>query len=73
MSDGERAESLAEMVAERHARAGSAAVSPERFRHLPERVRLAGTAEDRDTSAGPDPTGGRDVERDRLLLFGGAG
>ena len=45
----------------------------ERFKHLPERIRLEDTVETHDTRLVPDPDGGRDPEVDFMLRNAGAG
>ena len=64
---------LAELLATLHRQSDPAADGPDRYRRLPAHVALEDTVEEQDTMPVPDPTGGRDVERDRLLLQGGAG
>lgn len=49
------------------------AVSSERFRHLPERIGPAEFVETHDAEAVPDPTMGRDPERDFMLRNAGLG
>lgn len=44
---------------------------PERFRHLPEPIRLEDTVETVDTNPVPDPDGGRDPQRDFTLRYAG--
>jgi hypothetical protein len=44
---------------------------PERFRALPERIRLEDTITSQETEPPPDPTMGRDTERDFMLRYAG--
>lgn len=41
----------------------------ERYRHLPEPVRLEETITSQETDPAPDPDGGRDPDRDFLLRY----
>jgi hypothetical protein len=43
----------------------------ERYRHLPPPVRAEDTVEIKATDPAPDPTGGRDPERDFMLRYAG--
>jgi hypothetical protein len=43
----------------------------DRFRRLPEPVRLEDTVSVKDTEPVPDPDGGRDPERDFMLRYAG--
>jgi hypothetical protein len=46
----------------------------ERFKHLPEPVKLEDTVESQETEVARDPDGGRDPERDFMIRWaGGAG
>jgi hypothetical protein len=42
----------------------------ERFKHLPKPVRLEDTVTTSDTAPVPDPSGGRDTERDFMIRYG---
>jgi hypothetical protein len=42
----------------------------DRFKRLPERVRLEDTVTTSDTEPVPDPEGGRDTDRDFLIRYG---
>ncbi|MDQ1718405.1 MAG: hypothetical protein QOE89_2358 [Pseudonocardiales bacterium] len=42
-----------------------------RFKHLPEPVRLEDTVESQDTDAARDPEGGRDTDRDFMIRYSG--
>lgn len=44
---------------------------PNRWRHLPEPVRLEDTIAVKDAEPVPDPTRGRDPERDFMLRYAG--
>jgi hypothetical protein len=44
---------------------------PERFKHLPEPVRLEDTIESQETESARDPDGGRDPERDFMIRWSG--
>ena len=44
-------------------------LDPERFKHLPEPVRLDETVTTKDESAVPDPEAGRDTDRDFMLRY----
>lgn len=52
-------------------RAGDEATGAERYRHLPDPVRLEDTVATKETSPVPDPDGGRDPERDFMLRNAG--
>jgi hypothetical protein len=41
----------------------------QRFKQLPERIRLEDTVESQDTSAARDPEGGRDTDRDFMIRY----
>jgi hypothetical protein len=43
----------------------------QRFKRLPERVRLEDTVESQDTRATQDPEGGRDTDRDFMIRYSG--
>jgi hypothetical protein len=43
------------------------APDPQRFKRLPERVRLEDTVEVKDTNVARDPEGGRDTDRDFMF------
>ena len=43
----------------------------QRFRRLPERVRLEDTVETHDTTVARDPEGGRDTDRDFMIRYSG--
>jgi hypothetical protein len=49
------------------------AIAPEpdsqRFKRLPERVRLEDTVEIKDTNVARDPEGGRDTDRDFMIRY----
>lgn len=55
---------------ERDAAAEPAADS-QRFKRLPERVRLEDTVETHDTNVARDPEGGRDTDRDFMIRYMG--
>ncbi|HEX3785986.1 MAG TPA: hypothetical protein VHX38_40560 [Pseudonocardiaceae bacterium] len=42
----------------------------ERYRHLPEHIRLEDTITTQETEPAPDPRGGQDTERDFMLRYG---
>ena len=44
---------------------------PERFKRLPERVKLEDTVESQETDAARDPEGGRDTDRDFMIRYSG--
>lgn len=44
---------------------------PERFRQLPERIRLEDTITTQETDPPPDPSMGRDTEQDFVLRYAG--
>jgi hypothetical protein len=44
---------------------------PERYKHLPERVRAEDTVESKDTRVAPDPEAGRDTDRDFMIRYSG--
>ena len=44
---------------------------PNKYRHLPEPVKLEETVESKDDSPVPDPQAGRDTERDFMLRYAG--
>jgi len=41
----------------------------QRFKRLPERVKLEDTIESKDTNVARDPEGGRDTDRDFLIRY----
>jgi len=43
----------------------------ERFKHLPERVRLEDTVTTQDTRVARDPEGDRDTDRDFMIRYSG--
>jgi hypothetical protein len=43
----------------------------ERFKHLPEPIRLEDTVEGKDTRAARDPEGGRDTDTDFMIRYSG--
>jgi hypothetical protein len=43
----------------------------ERFKHLPEPVKLEDTVESQETEPARDPDGGRDPERDFMIRYSG--
>lgn len=43
----------------------------QRFKRLPERVRLEDTVETHDTTVARDPEGGRDTDRDFMIRYTG--
>lgn len=43
----------------------------DRYRHLPDPVRLEDTVATKDTDPAPDPDSGRDPERDFMLRYAG--
>jgi hypothetical protein len=43
----------------------------DRFKHLPEPVRLEDTVETKDTHVARDPEGGRDTDRDFMIRYSG--
>jgi hypothetical protein len=43
----------------------------QRFKRLPERVKLEDTVESRKTKAARDPEGGRDTDRDFMIRYSG--
>ena len=43
----------------------------DRYRHLPDPVRLEDTVATKDTGPAPDPDSGRDPERDFMLRYAG--
>ena len=43
----------------------------QRFKRLPERVRLEDTVETHDTNVARDPEGGRDTDRDFMIRYTG--
>lgn len=43
----------------------------QRFKRLPERVRLEDTVESKDTNVARDPEGGRDTDRDFMIRYSG--
>ena len=43
----------------------------QRFKRLPERVKLEDTVESKDTNVARDPEGGRDTDRDFMFRHGG--
>lgn len=43
------------------------APDPDRFKRLPERVKLEDTVESKDTNVARDPEGGRDTDRDFMF------
>ena len=45
--------------------------SAERFKHLPEPVKLEDTVESEATEAARDPEGGRDADRDFMIRYAG--
>lgn len=45
--------------------------APDRFRHLPDRIRLEDTITTQDNEPPPDPQMGRDTERDFMLRNAG--
>jgi hypothetical protein len=47
--------------------------APDRFRTLPERIRLEDTITSQEAETPPDPTMGRDIERDFMLRYAGGG
>jgi hypothetical protein len=47
------------------------AVNAQRFKRLPERVRLEDTVESKDTNVARDPEGGRDTDRDFMIRYMG--
>jgi hypothetical protein len=55
---------------ERDATAGPVA-DPQRFKRLPERVKLEDTVESQDTNTARDPEGGRDTDRDFMIRYSG--
>jgi hypothetical protein len=48
-----------------------AMAEPNKYRHLPEPVKLEDTVEIMDESPVPDPQAGRDTERDFMLRYAG--
>ena len=56
---------------EEDADATEPAVDSQRFKQLPERVRLEDTVESKDTSIARDPEGGRDTDRDFMIRYSG--
>ncbi len=47
------------------------AVDPDRYRRLPEPIRLEDTVEVKETVDAPDPNGGRNTDQDFLLRYAG--
>jgi hypothetical protein len=47
------------------------ASDPQRFKRLPERIKLEDTVESHDTTAARDPEGGRDTDRDFMIRYSG--
>jgi hypothetical protein len=43
----------------------------QRFKRLPEPIRLEDTVESQDTDAARDPEGGRDTDRDFMIRYSG--
>jgi hypothetical protein len=43
----------------------------QRFKRLPERVKLEDTVESQDTDTARDPEGGRDTDRDFMIRYSG--
>ena len=43
----------------------------QRFKHLPEPIRLEDMVESQDTDAARDPEGGRDTDRDFMIRYSG--
>jgi hypothetical protein len=43
----------------------------ERFKHLPEPIRLEDTVESKDTRTARDPEDGRDTDRDFMIRYSG--
>jgi hypothetical protein len=43
----------------------------QRFKRLPERVKLEDTVESQDTNVARDPEGGRDTDRDFMIRYSG--
>ena len=62
--------SMGEDEEERDATAEPAPDS-QRFKRLPERVRLEDTVESKDTNVARDPEGGRDTDRDFMIRYTG--
>ncbi len=50
---------------------GQPADPSDRYRHLPEPVRLEDTVSTKDPDPAPDPDSGRDPERDFMLRYAG--
>ena len=46
---------------------------PERFKRLPERIKLEDTVESQETEPARDPDGGREPERDFMIRYAGGG
>jgi hypothetical protein len=46
---------------------------PDRFKHLPEPIRLQDTVTSQETSPVPDPEGGRNTDTDFILRYGAGG
>ena len=44
---------------------------PDRFKRLPERIKLEDTVESQQTDAARDPEGGRDTDRDFMIRYAG--
>ncbi|HEX8303523.1 MAG TPA: hypothetical protein VF612_01475 [Jatrophihabitans sp.] len=47
------------------------AADSQRFKRLPERVRVEDTTESKDTNVARDPEGGRDTDRDFMIRYSG--
>ena len=47
------------------------AADSQRFKHLPERIRVEDTVESHDTNVARDPEGGRDTDRDFMIRYSG--
>jgi hypothetical protein len=69
--DGEaHTPSMTEREEERDTTAQPAA-DPQRFKRLPERVKIEDTVETKDTNTARDPEGGRDTDRDFMIRYSG--
>lgn len=52
---------------------GTRAAASERFKRLPERIKVEDTVESTSTEPARDPEGGRDTDRDFMIRYGGGG
>ena len=50
----------------------SPVADPQRFKRLPERIKLEDTVESQPTEFARDPEGGRDTDRDFMIRYSGS-